>query len=43
MQATTPTGWRTAMAPMRPPAASAVAGISPGGSAMVAGSSAPRA
>ena len=36
-------GCRTAMAPMIPPGARAVVGISPGGSGMVAGSIAPRA
>jgi hypothetical protein len=43
MQATTPTGWRSTIAPIRPPDASAVAGISLGGSGIVAGSSAPLA
>ena len=43
MQATTPTGWRTTIAPMSPPAASAVAGISLGGRGRTVGSSAPLA
>ena len=41
MQATTPTGWRTAIAPMSPPAASAVEGISLGGSGIAVGSTRP--
>ena len=43
MHATAPTGWRRAIAPMRPPGASAVAGISCGGSGITVGSSASRA
>ena len=43
MHATTPTGWRTTIAPISPPGASAVAGISLGGSGIVVGSSAPLA
>ena len=42
MHATTPTGMRRAIAPMSPPGASAVAGISCGGSGITVGSSAPR-
>ena len=41
MHATTPTGCRTAIAPISPPDASAVAGISLGGSGIVEGSRAP--
>ena len=43
MHATAPTGWRRAIAPMSPPGASAVAGISCGGSGITVGSSARRA
>ena len=43
MHATTPTGWRTTIALMSPPEASAVAGISLGGRGMVVGSRAPLA
>src|SRR3954471_11184690 len=43
MHATTPTGWRTAIALIKPPDASAVDGISLGGNAMTFGSTAPRA
>ncbi len=43
MQATTPTGCRSTMAPIRPPDASAVEGMTLGGSGMVVGSMAPRA
>jgi len=34
MHATTPTGWRTTIAPMSPPGARVVVGISLGGSGM---------
>ena len=40
MHATAPTGWRRAIAPIRPPGASAVCGISIGGSGMTFDSSA---
>src|SRR3954453_22555489 len=43
MHATTPTGWRTAIALISPPDASAVDGISLGGSGITLGSTAPRA
>jgi hypothetical protein len=43
MQATTPTGTRRAIAPIRAPGASGVVGISDGGSGITVGSSAPTA
>ena len=42
MHATAPIGWRRAIAPIRPPGASAVPGISCGGSGITVGSSARR-
>ena len=43
MHATTPTGWRTTIALISPPEASAVVGISLGGSGITFDSTAPRA
>ena len=43
MHATTPTGWRSPTAPMRPPGASGVVCISIGGMAIVRSCSAPLA
>src|SRR5438270_13129453 len=43
MHATTPTGWRTAIALIKPPEASAVDGISLGGKGMTVDSTAPLA
>src|SRR5690349_11890261 len=43
MHATTPTGWRRAIAPINPPGASAVCGISIGGSGITFDSNAYRA
>ena len=42
MHATAPIGWRRAIAPMSPPGASAVPGISCGGNGITVGSSARR-